>query len=150
MIRLGRLLKVKHSTEESLANHLGIVPEIVFDWECGRSTLGEDYAKAICEHFNAPLGYLLGYRYEIRIPVSKWEKDLQDDYWNAGAELREYMECIHGDPIYDEKKNESADEGELEHAVFEYRKERIDLDLTRDEVEHLANYIKCFKIRPQD
>ena len=143
MNRLKNLLKVKHCTEEQLANLLGIVPEIVFDWECGRRPLDEKHARTICERFNAPLEYLLGYYFKTTLPISQWPKDRQEDYHNADPALREYMECLYGKPEY--YKEKPADEGELEMVAFERNEKRIELRLTRDVGDHLENYIKQFQ-----
>ncbi len=144
MNRLGKILKNKHCTEEQLANLLGIVPEIVFDWECGRRPLDEEYLQAICEYFDVRSEYLLGHRMEATVPVSQWPKDLQDDYYGAPPEFREHMLRIYGKPNYYEE-NEPPEKGELVDAFFECRGKRIKLRLTQDSIEHIENYIKQFQ-----
>lgn len=139
MNRLKKLLQIKECGEESLARILGVPVEIVFDWEDGKYDIDQKHAKTICERFNAPLKYLLGYYFKITLPVSKWRKDLQDDYRNADPALREYMECLYGKPEY--YKEKPADEGGLEDVTIEYGRKRIRLKLTRDEIDSFESYI---------
>lgn len=150
MNRLGKLMTVKAFDKERLAAALGIEEAKIGAWENETREIDEKNLEAICQYFGVCKEYLSGLDYRLTLPISQWPKDLQEDYYQAGAELREFMECKYGKPVYYTKKQEPAFAGRLHDIIVCREGNSETFKLTEEQIDSLEEFLDSCEKKPQD
>lgn len=96
MNRLKTMRKVKRLTQQEIASKFNVSQNTYSYWENGKVNLDNATIAKLAEFYGVSVDFLLGRKYELTIPTSKWHKSLQEEYENGDNFLKEYMEYKHG------------------------------------------------------
>ena len=94
--RLKLMRKVKHKTQQEIANYIGITQNAYSYWENGKVRVDNESLTKLANYYNVSLDFLSGQKFYVTYPVNLWYADLQEDYYNSDDYQREYMEYRHG------------------------------------------------------
>lgn len=150
MNRLGKLMTVKAFSKERLASALDIEESAIINWESGACEIDEKNLGVICQYFGVSKEYLSGLAYRLTLPISKWTADLQEDYYQAGAELREFMECKYGKPIYYMKKEEPTGKSRLHDTIVCREGNGEFFKVTEEQMDFLEAFLDTCEKKNQD
>jgi SOS regulatory protein LexA len=92
--------KVKRLTQQEIASRFNVSQNTYSYWENGKVNLDNSTIANLAEFYGVSVDFLIGRKYELTIPPSKWHESLKEEYENGDIFLREYMEYKHGGAIF--------------------------------------------------
>ena len=150
--RLKLMRKVKHKTQQEIANYIGITQNAYSYWENDKVHIDNNSLSKLATYYNVSLDFLSGRKFIVTHPVSNWYNDLQEDYHNADAYLREYMEYRYGKAIFEDQEEKPAENSELvENTIIWHRDGRTERkQLTKEQMDMIAAMLKSIPDTPKD
>lgn len=151
MNRLKKLMNVKAFSKERLASALGIEEAVIDDWQNGACEIDEENLEVLCRFFGVHKEYLSGLPYKLTIPVYQWETDLQEDHSKAEDELREFIECTYGKPVFYIEKRDSPNKSKLHNTIIVCREGNSEIfQLTEQQMDFLEKFLDSHERQNQD
>jgi transcriptional regulator with XRE-family HTH domain len=93
MNRIRILREEREEKQGDLAKLLGVTATTISKWESGTYEMDQVSLKALADHFNVSIDYLLGHDYDLkRLPLK--EQKLVRFYRNLSTKQRELIEEI--------------------------------------------------------
>ncbi len=94
--RIRNLRKSRGWSQRELGEKVQKSESAVRMWELGNSEPDIETLNKLSEELKVSVDFLSGRKYELRHPVEKWSKDLQEDYYRGDDSVKEYMEYKYG------------------------------------------------------
>ncbi len=108
MNRLKLTRKARHMTQAQVAKHLNVVQNTYSGWENGKIRISDEAMRTLASLFGVTIDFLSGREYRMTVPVSAWRKDIQEAYYRATDNEREWLANVYGRLVYDVEADEPA------------------------------------------